>query len=64
MHYGEHVNISSAAVAVLIYSDELDRIMKKQAKRKTELARINREIWQDDARVAALEAEIRRLTGK
>lgn len=64
MNYGEHVNISSAAVAVLIYSDELDRIMKKQAKRKTELARINREIWQDDARVAALEAEIRRLTGK
>ena len=51
-------------LAVLIYSDEIDRIMKKQAMRKTELARINREIWQDDTRVAALEAEIRRLMGK
>lgn len=61
MKYGDVVKLSEEAIASLLLAQELDRLQVKQAKRRTEVAKLNREIQEGEERVRGLETAIRRL---
>ena len=61
MNYKDVVKMSEEAIATLLLAQELDRLQVKQARKRTELAKLQRELQEGEQRVRSLETAIQRL---